>query len=582
MGIGALAVAYAWYAYYRVELRISATLWLWVARSLAFATIIALLLDVRIGGRGVAEDERIVLLDESPSMFAAGADGAPWSPAEVRSRELESAGWRVVRFGGEGEPTQPSRVGTMIAPALRRAVELGAREVAVLSDMRFVDPVVAEGELIIIPARVVFEPFSKRLVNVGISAFSVADAPVPSSPVAAEVEIHGLGSDSAMIEVVPEGGDTVSRTVLLPAPGRSRRVTLMVEAPAEAGRKLYTARVTPVEAAGRVNGPVAESVESRVVDAPLATDAFPADDRVVAEAAVGHRLGAIVLVSMAADWEPRYLLDALAQATGLPAVGYLRVGPDRFAPMGSVAERSPPVDPATVSRAIAAAALLVAHSFPNAEGAIADALSVGSAPIIFFTATPAASALTGLETGAPLDDDWYPVPEPPPSPVAPELVSAFPPGLPPLTGLLVVPDPAASGATSVLEVRRPASTENVAAIHLLQRDGRRVAVAAASGFWRWAMREGGSRDAYRRLWSAVAGWLIDNASDNEPVLGPKEPERPSTELMPAPVVLGGGEPRPPGAKVGADVPLRTVAWPYLLVIFLLCAEWYGRRRGGLR
>jgi hypothetical protein len=38
---------------------------------------------------------------------------------------------------------------------------------------------------------------------------------------------------------------------------------------------------------------------------------------------------------------------------------------------------------------------------------------------------------------------------------------------------------------------------------------------------------------------------------------------------------------------GAEVerpgsPLRTRPWPYLLVIGLLCAEWIGRRRSGLR
>ena len=40
-------------------------------------------------------------------------------------------------------------------------------------------------------------------------------------------------------------------------------------------------------------------------------------------------------------------------------------------------------------------------------------------------------------------------------------------------------------------------------------------------------------------------------------------------------------------RAGAEVertgsPLRTRPWPYLLVIGLLCAEWIGRRRSGLR
>jgi hypothetical protein len=32
----------------------------------------------------------------------------------------------------------------------------------------------------------------------------------------------------------------------------------------------------------------------------------------------------------------------------------------------------------------------------------------------------------------------------------------------------------------------------------------------------------------------------------------------------------------------AGTPLRTRPWPYLLVIGLLCGEWIGRRRSGLR
>ena len=30
----------------------------------------------------------------------------------------------------------------------------------------------------------------------------------------------------------------------------------------------------------------------------------------------------------------------------------------------------------------------------------------------------------------------------------------------------------------------------------------------ASGFWRWAFREGPDRQVYRRLWAGVAGWLL--------------------------------------------------------------------------
>ena len=37
-----------------------------------------------------------------------------------------------------------------------------------------------------------------------------------------------------------------------------------------------------------------------------------------------------------------------------------------------------------------------------------------------------------------------------------------------------------------------------------------------------------------------------------------------------------------GTEDRAGSPLRTRPWPYLFVIVLLCAEWIGRRRSGLR
>jgi hypothetical protein len=47
-----------------------------------------------------------------------------------------------------------------------------------------------------------------------------------------------------------------------------------------------------------------------------------------------------------------------------------------------------------------------------------------------------------------------------------------------------------------------------AALHLETSTRGRRALGLASGFWRWAMREGAGRDAYRRLWSGVAGWVL--------------------------------------------------------------------------
>ena len=191
---------------------------------------------------------------------------------------------------------------------------------------------------------------------------------------------------------------------------------------------------------------------------------------------------------------------------------------------------------------------------------------------------------------------------------------------------------------------------------VLSEGGRdRKVIVLASGFWRWAARDGDGRDVYRRLWSGVAGWLL--ASDPRSAAPEVRPDRwvtprgeavrwwiPGTptdtvhlqvrddtlvvtdtlvsaarsvvtgvlppgrytfrarsvsgsvgegrfdvtarsdELLPraaAPEVPSGTV-SPRFAAEGGSGPLRTRAWPYLLILALLSLEWVGRRRVGLR
>ena len=83
-----------------------------------------------------------------------------------------------------------------------------------------------------------------------------------------------------------------------------------------------------------------------------------------------------------------------------------------------------------------------------------------------------------------------------------------------------------------------------AGLVLNENGGRRRAVVLASGFWRWAFREGPDREVYRRLWAGVAGWLLASA-----------PQDGTTVVRPAKRVFGPGEPmewRAPGL-IGENV-----------------------------
>ena len=224
--------------------------------------------------------------------------------------------------------------------------------------------------------------------------------------------------------------------------------------------------------------------------------------------------------------------------------------------------------------------------------------------------------------------------------------------------MLLPNDPARVRGALLVQLRGAGPPE--AALQLDEREGGRVAVGLAQGFWRWAARADG-REVYRRLWSGVAGWLLGGegaapldvrptdwvVARGEPVLwsvpadsvprtlvvsradrsdsvvwqGTLEQQSstsivstgvlpPATyayrvesaagtplgtgrfdvaaatlELAAPPIVPASSEDRT--LRAGAEVvrtgsPLRTRPWPYLLVIGLLCAEWIGRRRSGLR
>ena len=69
----------------------------------------------------------------------------------------------------------------------------------------------------------------------------------------------------------------------------------------------------------------------------------------------------------------------------------------------------------------------------------------------------------------------------------------------------------------------------------------------------------------------VEGRFDVAASTLEMVTAPEQPQIVSSEST-----------SDSGSEEGGSRLLRTQPWPYLLVITLLCAEWVGRRRSGLR
>lgn len=632
---GALAGVAAW-VYLRAELPVARAGRLAALRGAALILLAALVLDVRLPWAGGAHSPpRWALLDVSASMGA--GDGGAWDRALARARALEAEGWTVVPFGAGIAATDPlgsapAAPSTELAPALARAVEAGAAQVRVLSDLRFHDPVASASALAVARLDVTFEDLGAPAVNAGVSSFAVEDQPRRGEPTTARVEYFASGvADSLVAEVREEGTVVAVRALAPPAEGRLGRAEVPLPPPRAEGRVRYTVRLL------------------------VPGDAFPSDDHGVAYMAAGREEAALVVVSLRPDWEPRALLPVLGEATGLRAVGYLRAGSDRFVPMGGALERGAPVDSATVGRAARSAALLVVHGADARADAFARSLAELGGRVLLWPADASGAEASGFGVTGPLPGEWYLAEDGGASPLAGDLAGVPVRDLPPLSGLLAWD--AGGGGRAAAMVRPGGTGEPHPAVVLDASGGARRALVLASGFRRWAARGGEPREAYRRLWAGVAGWLLAGSAeapagevrpqgfvvagalpvawrvpgaDGAPVrlqvtdsagsivadtlLTPGSPavtrglppgtyayrasrgdapagagrfdvEARTDELLPrrgAPEAVRAPGAPPTGAAPAGGSPLRTRAWPYLLILALLSAEWVGRRRAGLR
>ena len=631
------AMAYTFWLYLRVELRVRRSHLLATLRAVSLLVILALLFDFRLPLlRGDGAPSEWVLLDASLSMIATNPGGeSAWEVAEGRARELEREGWTVVAFGANTESLdeigvgQPTAASTLLAPVLGQAVESGVDRVRVLSDFRFQDPVAVSAALASLPLEVEFERFGEGVSNAGVSRLEVPDLVRAEGSVTAELEVHGGNpGDSITVIISEEDSEVAEVRVVAPSPGFRSRVPIALPTPSETGRVRYQATVA------------------------LESDGFPSDDTAVSYASVGYEEEALVLISLQADWAPRFLLPVMEEVTGLPGLGYLRVGPDSFVPMGRAVERGLPVDSASVGLAASSAAVLVLHGLGSNADEWARNLSVRPGRNVLLVVDAEGAELAGVPTGDPRDGEWYVSQEIPASPIAGSLVGVDVQGLPPLTDVLLPTDPTQVRGSLLTQLRGAGPLE--AALHLDDRAEGRVAVTLSSGFWRWAARQGG-REAYRRLWSGVAGWLLAGQAltngevrptqwtveRDQPVIWsvPDDGVKPriiissadsivldtivtsnglvSTGVLPPgqysyrvehdleelvvegrfdvaastlemvtapeqPQIVSSESTSDSGSEEGGSRPLRTQPWPYLLVITLLCAEWVGRRRSGLR
>ncbi|MFN8646174.1 MAG: hypothetical protein U0104_05415 [Gemmatimonadales bacterium] len=453
-----LGAALAWFTYARLE-RLGRRAWPAVlGRSVAWAALGILLLDLTCAAPPAARTP-LVLLDGSLSMTAAGGR---WAEA----RDSARAWGEVRRFGDAvaGAESLPAFGRSDLEPALRAAAA-SDRPVLVVTDGEITDAGDLPPELV---ARAGVRTFPRRPspdVAIGRVAGPLRATAGDTVRLDVEVRTTGRASDSVRVEV-RLGGRVLARRGLRPGADAATTVTLPVPTPGLSG--------------------------DAVLDIALAGagDAEPRDDARRYVLRVSPTPG-VVLLASPPDWDSRFLFQALRDVAELPIRGYARLDNGPWRAMATLQ----PVSPEEVQQAARHADVLVVK---------------GRVPDLARGATPRGRWLwpsgEGGETVVP--GEWYAMAAPA-SPVAPAFVGLPVDSFPPLVSVTPI-EPAPEdwvGLTAQLARRgadRPVFTGQV-------RGTRREVLTAADGFWRWAFRGGSGEQAYRGLVAGTLSWLLGAA-----------------------------------------------------------------------
>lgn len=251
----AAACGFAFWVYHRRELPVAGRRLLALGRALAISVVLLLIWNPRLpAGPGAGAGDGVgVLLDGSLSMAAGPPGGeSAWAMAVREARRIADGGGPVLVFGDavtaraadQLEGSAPASASSRLLPALRAAAESGARAVTVLSDGRLADA--DFGGLPAVPglrARL-------QVVDAGVSNAGVADFAAPAraeqgTPFAVEVSVFGEAAPgaAARVEVREEDRLVASVPVEIPAPGQVTRTPVDLPAPAAEGLVRYTATV---------------------------------------------------------------------------------------------------------------------------------------------------------------------------------------------------------------------------------------------------------------------------------------------------------------------------------------------------
>ena len=249
------ACGFSLWVYHRRELPVAGRRWLALARAVAICLVLLLIWNPRLpagAGDGIGQGA-LVLLDGSLSM-AAGPPGGEtaWSGAVREARRLAGGGGRILVFGSavaagtadQLDERAPTATSSRLLPALRAAAESGARTVTVVTDGRLTDA--DFGTLPVVPGlQARLQVIGATVTNAGVADFVPPARAERGTPLVAEVTVFGEAAEgvAARIEVREEDRLVASVPVEIPPPGQVVRTPVDLPAPAAEGLVRYTATV---------------------------------------------------------------------------------------------------------------------------------------------------------------------------------------------------------------------------------------------------------------------------------------------------------------------------------------------------
>jgi hypothetical protein len=407
----------------------------------------------------------LVLLDASLSM------GAHWRQALDSARALAHGG-AIWRFGGDvaAFDTLPPADGTSrLAPALDAAAARGGPIVIVtdgaVNDVPSIAPDLLKRPRVVVlpgsqswdayvagvdgPHRVMVTDTLRLAVTYGTAGARVPGSAPRMAMLVAELQGRRLASHKITL---PDSG-VVSSDLVLPA-------SLL----ASGWSALHVMIVTPGDDEPR------DDARAFVVEVSAAPS--------------------VVVLAAPPDWDLRFFARALADVARVPLQMFVSTEPRGEAHRWRDATTLVPVSQGEVSRALAAARLVVLGGDPASLRRVAPV----TAPAMLRWPT------VGGEPG-----DWY-VDPPLASALAAGLVGVAWDSLPPAAAVLA----AATDSTSVViltaRLARRGSARPIVVIS--ERGAARRAEITAAGLYRWAFRGGASAEAYRAVVAALADWLL--------------------------------------------------------------------------